>query len=241
MSRLVLVRHAQASFLEPNYDKLCANGQEQARLLGEFWVRRGVRFNSACSGPCVRHVHTARIVAECFRNAGREFPEMMVMSEFDEYPGDAVVKLGVAKLMEGPDSDEIRGFHRAFEQSSDSCARRRTFQKMFEVVVNKWVTGELPITGIESWPDFCARVERGLAKILNGTTSAGDVVVFTSGGPIGVAMRRALHLSQSDTLQMTWMSRNASFSEFLSSAERFTLSAFNAHPHLEDDTLLTYR
>jgi hypothetical protein len=50
-----------------------------------------------------------------------------------------------------------------------------------------------------------------------------------------------LNLSHADTLQLTWMSRNASFTEFLSSGERFTLSTFNAHPHLEDESLLTYR
>jgi hypothetical protein len=66
-------------------------------------------------------------------------------------------------------------------------------------------------------------------------------VVFTSAGTIGAAMRQALHLSAEDTLQVTWMSRNASFTEFLASGERFTLSAFNAHPHLNGDGLLTYR
>jgi len=54
-------------------------------------------------------------------------------------------------------------------------------------------------------------------------------------------MRRALHLSAEDTLQLTWMSRNASFSEFLAAGERFTLSTFNAHPHLDGDGLVTYR
>ncbi|MGB2838088.1 MAG: histidine phosphatase family protein, partial [Candidatus Sulfotelmatobacter sp.] len=97
------------------------------------------------------------------------------------------------------------------------------------------------IYGVESWRDFCARVDRGIGAIVNGATPAGDSVVFTSGGPIGVAMRRALHLSHAETLQLTWMSRNASFAEFISSGERFTLSAFNAHPHLEDERLLTYR
>jgi len=54
-------------------------------------------------------------------------------------------------------------------------------------------------------------------------------------------MRRALHLSAEDALQLTWMSRNASFTGFLASGERFTLSTFNAHPHLDGDSLLTYR
>ena len=48
MSRIILVRHAQASFLEPIYDKLCATGEVQACLLGEYWARRGVLFRRRC-------------------------------------------------------------------------------------------------------------------------------------------------------------------------------------------------
>lgn len=42
MGILYLVRHAQASFLEQDYDKLSKLGKTQARLLGEYWARRGV-------------------------------------------------------------------------------------------------------------------------------------------------------------------------------------------------------
>lgn len=56
MRRVVLVRHAQASFLEPNYFKLCATGEVQARLLGEYWARCGALFSRAWSGPRVRQV-----------------------------------------------------------------------------------------------------------------------------------------------------------------------------------------
>jgi broad specificity phosphatase PhoE len=239
MSRVILVRHAQASFLEPIYDKLCATGEVQARLLGEYWARRGVLFNCAWSGPRVRQVQTARIVEEAYRRLGGEFPELAVRNEFDEYPAEAVLKQGLPQVLER--SQAVRDLHRAFEQSKDTDARKRRFQQMFEAVIGIWVSGELVIDGVESWQDFCARVDRGIATILSGPTLAGDSVVFTSGGPIGVAIRRALNLSHADTLQLTWMSRNASFTEFLSSGRRFTLSTFNAHPHLEDESLLTYR
>lgn len=160
------------------------------------------------------------------------------MREFDEYPGVAVYRAGLPQLLE--ESEEARQVHRATEQSSDAAERRRWFQKLFEQVIAKWVSGDVVVEGVERWPEFCARVARGLEKIGNHGTSGGDTVVFTSGGPIGVAMGRAKNLSDMDTLQMTWMSRNASFTEFVSSGGRFTLSAFNAHPHLNDDTLLTY-
>ena len=239
MSRVVLVRHAQASFLEPNYDKLCATGEVQARLLGEYWARRGVLFSRAWSGPRVRQVQTARLAEEAYRKLGREFPELAVMNEFDEFPAEAVLKLGLPHVLER--SQQVRHLHRAFELARDSGERKRSFQQMFETVIGMWVRGELVIDGVESWQDFCVRVDRGIATIVNSVTPAGDSVVFTSGGPIGVAMRRALNLSHADTLQLTWMSRNASFAEFLSSGDRFTLSTFNAHPHLEDESLLTYR
>ena len=51
MSHIILVRHGQASFLERDYDKLCANGEKQATLLGEYWSRRGVNPGVAYSGP----------------------------------------------------------------------------------------------------------------------------------------------------------------------------------------------
>jgi broad specificity phosphatase PhoE len=127
------------------------------------------------------------------------------------------------------------------KDSIESGDRRKTFQKLFEAVIGKWVAGETAAEGVESWNDFCLRVDRGLAQVVRETPSAASAVVFTSAGPIGAAMRRALHLSAEDTLQLTWMSHNASFSGFLASGERFTLSTFNAHPHLDEDLLLTYR
>src|ERR1700733_4128454 len=193
MSRIILVRHAQASFLEPNYDKLCTTGEVQARMLGEYWARRGVLFSRACSGPRVRQVQTARMVEEAYRKLGREFPEVSVMNEFDEYPAEAVLKLGLPQLLEK--SEEVRHLHQTLEQSGHSDERKRSFQQMFEAIIGEWVSGGLVIDGVESWQEFCARVNRGITALANSPTPAGDSVVFTSGGPIGVAMRRALHLS----------------------------------------------
>jgi broad specificity phosphatase PhoE len=245
VSHIILVRHGQASFLERDYDKLCANGETQARLLGEYWSRRGMIFSGAYSGPRVRQRETARVVAETYRNAGLGFPEAVVMSEFDEYQAEAVLRECLPRLLQV--NAEIQELRRAYEESSESSAsphsgaRRETFQKLFEAVITKWVAGEVRAEGIESWQEFCLRVERGLAQAVRNTPPAASVVIFTSAGAIAATMRRALHLSAEDTLRMTWMSRNASFSSFLASGERFTLSTFNAHPHLDGDGLLTYR
>jgi broad specificity phosphatase PhoE len=238
VSHIIFVRHGQASLLQQDYDKLCANGEMQARLLGEYWSRRGVVFGSVYSGPRVRQLETARIVAEAYRSAGLNFPETVVMNEFDEYQAEAALRECLPQLL--PVNSEINELHRVYKDS-ESADRRKTFQKLFEAVIAKWVAGEVTADGVESWQDFCLRVERGLAQVMRNTPPSANSVVFTSAGAIGAAVRRALHLSAEDTLQVTWMSRNASFTEFLASGERFTLSSFNAHPHLDGDGLLTYR
>ena len=239
MSHIILARHGQASLLGQDYDQLCANGELQARLLGEYWSRRGVVPDGVYSGPRVRQLETARIVGEAYRRAGLSFPEAVVMSEFDEYQAEAVFREGLSQLLQV--NAEIQELRRAYEKSSESSERRKTFQRLFEAVIAKWVAGGIAAPGIESWDEFCLRVERGLAQVVRDTAPAASAVIFTSAGTIGAAMRRALHLSAEDTLRVTWMSRNASFSEFLASGERFTLSTFNAHPHLDGDGLLTYR
>jgi broad specificity phosphatase PhoE len=108
-------------------------------------------------------------------------------------------------------------------------------------VISKWLTGETVADGIESWHEFCLRVERGIAQMLREAPPAASAVIFTSARPIGATGRQVLHLFAEDTLHLSWMSRNASFSDFRASGHRRMLSAFNAHPHLDEDSVLTYR
>jgi broad specificity phosphatase PhoE len=239
MGTLFLVRHAQASFLEQNYDKLSERGETQARLLGEYWAQRNIVFDRACVGPRVRQQDTIKLMSAAYEKAGLKFPAPLVLPEFDEYPGEAVLERSLPALL-GTDQS-IRDLHAAFQSSSDSARRRATFQKLFEAVIGRWVSGAISVPGMETWFEFCSRVNSGLAKFLSAGGRSERVAIVTSGGPIAVAMQRALDLSPQHTLQVSWMSRNCSWSEFLYSGDRLTLSAFNTHPHLNDAAMLTYR
>jgi len=239
MSRLLLLRHAQASYLEPNYDKLSAIGEKQARVLGEYWARHEINFDRVFSGPRVRQLDTARIAAAAWREAGIAFPEPVVLQEFDEYDGEAVLKHALPRLLET--DAEIRELHRAYLETNPAADRSKNFQRMVEAIIDMWVAGELVIPGVEAWPEFTVRVNRGISHIISGARHGECSVVFCSGGPIAIGMQRALNLSAQDTLRVAWMSRSCSYTEFLFSGERFTLSAFNAFPHLDDAALLTYR
>jgi broad specificity phosphatase PhoE len=239
MGTLFLVRHAQASFLEQNYDKLSQLGEAQARLLGEYWARRNIVFDRVCAGPCVRQKDTVRLVGEAFESKGLTFPQSTVIAEFDEYQGEAVLESSLPRLLQN--DQRIRDLHAAFASAPDSNRRRATFQKLFEAVIGKWVQGEVSPQGVEAWPDFCSRVNSSLSKFLSEGFRGERVAIFTSGGPVAVTMQRALQLSSERTLQVSWMSRNSSWSEFLYDAERFTLSSFNSHGHIVDPAMLTYR
>lgn len=239
MSRLFLVRHAQASFLEEDYDKLSPLGEEQARRLGEYWSRQNLQFNRVCAGPRVRQRHTADIVAGAFEEAGRPFPEITSISELDEYDGENVLKRALPTLLET--NDQARELCEAFKMAIDSHDRSKKFQRLFEWVITRWVGGEFVVPGVESWEQFGARVNRGISQVISESGHGVMAAIFCSGGPIAIAVQRALNLLPQDTLRIMWMSRNASYSEFLFSGDRFTLSGFNAFPHLDHSSLLTFR
>jgi broad specificity phosphatase PhoE len=103
------------------------------------------------------------------------------------------------------------------------------------------VNGEITLDGVEPWSNFCARVNRGLSTFLPAGTSREQVAIFSSGGPTSVAVQRALALTPLKTVQLSWMVRNCAYSEFVYTNDRFSLSAFNAIPHIEDETMRTYR
>jgi broad specificity phosphatase PhoE len=239
MGRVFLIRHAQASFLEPDYDKLSATGEAQARVLGEYWARHKVTLDRACTGPRVRHRDTEKAVRETFTKEGLKSPEPVVFNEFDEFQGDVVLEKSLPQLSET--NPHIRDLDAAVRNANSPPQRRRNFQRLFEAVITMWVRGELTVEGVESWEDFIARVNRGLSRFLSPASKNETSAIFTSGGPVAVSVQRALHLSPQDTLQVAWMARNCSYSEFVFSGDRFTLSTFNSFQHLDDPALLTYR
>ncbi|MCA1829840.1 MAG: histidine phosphatase family protein [Myxococcales bacterium] len=233
MGNLYLVRHGQASAFEDNYDRLSSLGERQARLLGESWRRRGLKFHRVFTGPRVRQKTTAEIAAEA---GGLPAPveladldEMGVEPLFREHMPDLFARhahlqsLGDAMLM--ADGDE---------------ARARSFARLFEAVLQVWVRGDVRAAGVEAWLEFRARVRRVLATV-RAEARGQRIAVFTSAGPVAAAVQHALGTDDDGALALAFRVRNSSFSEFLFSGERFSLASFNETPHLEDAALLTVR
>jgi broad specificity phosphatase PhoE len=238
MSVLTLVRHAQASFHSSNYDELSPLGQTQARLLGEFLVRRQIDFDEVYCGPRVRQRHTAEIVGSTYTQAGRTWPEPIVLPELDEYDlGNILHKLAPELSRQDAAFAELLACYRRDENGPD---RVRSFWKMFEALTMHWATTPSSVAGVEGFPAFRDRVAGGLRHVMEGQGSGRRVAVFTSGGVIGTSVRLALDAPDRMALEINWRVRNCSLTEFVFTNDRFTLDSFNAIPHLEDPALWTY-
>jgi broad specificity phosphatase PhoE len=112
---------------------------------------------------------------------------------------------------------------------------------LFEEAARQWCSGEFPGVQVESWPQFQSRITGAIHRIRALTPKSTSTVVFTSGGPIAATLAQVLCLSPAKAIEFVWLSRNCSWSEFVFSGERFSLSAYNSFPHLDSHSLLTYR
>jgi broad specificity phosphatase PhoE len=235
MSRLILVRHAQASFGSADYDQLSPVGEEQARRLGAHWAGLGSVVDQVFIGPRLRHRRTAELVGAAFSQAGLPWPEAVSLPELDEYAGLDVFQAGLPQLTKsGFDPATLTaGLH------PPPAAFSTELLKKFQDTMMLWVRGELTVPGVETWKEFRIRAQRGLEKLVEGTAHGLRILAFTSTGPVAAAVDRAFNLDDERMLELSWQLRNTAVSEFAFSNPRFCLSTYNALPHLTAPELIT--
>src|ERR1017187_10151531 len=238
MSVLTVVRHGQASAFQKDSDRLTEPGELQARKLAGFWLKNGVRFDECYTGTLVRQTRTERIVAASYAEAGAPLPMATALPGFNEYDATGVLANVVPAL--AARDERFAALVEAFEKARDRPDRNRPFQRMFEIAMLAWVRGEVNVAGVEPWPAFRARVGEALQRAMAGGASR-RVVVFTSGGPIGLSVQISMKAPDAMFLEVNWRIRNCSLTEFVFTSERFTLDSFNGVPHLDDQALWTYR
>ncbi len=233
MSVLQIIRHAQASFLTDHYDLLSPLGEEQSRVMGEHWADSGRKLDRVFVGPLRRHHQTMEAVADVYRSRGLDWPEPEELAGLAEHRGQALVNRTLPRwIEERPDLADLAELE---------PAKLRRYFAVFREITLLWARGELETpSDLEPWADFRARVTRGLERILDATGHGEDVVVFTSGGPVGVAAGMALELPDEKVLALSWRVRNTAHAELLYAGEGLTLDTFNASPHIREPRLVTH-
>lgn len=239
MSRLLLIRHAQASFGTEDYDRLSPLGETQARALAEHWLRLGVAFDEVIVGPRKRQAHTEEIIRAAYRECGRPWPQVESRVELDEHSVDQLLGASLDRLFQlhpslGPLVQEYRIAKRPAQI-------QRAFQRLFEAVCHLWRDGAAGTEAIEPWSHFQARVESVLHDILGRPGRDRTIGVITSVGNITAILRFVLNCTPSLAFETGWRVRNCSVTELIFSGNRITLDQFNSVAHLPDPKTWTFR
>lgn len=240
MPRLFLIRHGQASFqalTADEYDVLSDLGRRQAEALGRHLATRRRTFQQVWAGPLRRQRRTAELMIEAAGLSGHELPEVQEHAGLTEYDAFGILH----RVLEAPDrlaadlQDRLR--------LDDGRPRdRATFTAAIKTLMLRWAREELDLDGetpIEPYAAFEARVLAALDDIVRGLGRGEEAAVVTSGGPIGVALRRALGVDVDRTIELAWTVQNASFHELLARPGALGLVRFNNVAHLEPEELVT--
>ena len=235
MSQIYFIRHGQASFGTDNYDRLSDLGRSQSEVIGDFLTRTNVSFDAVYSGSMERQIETARLTLARMPEGSIRTP-LEIRPQFNEYSSDAVIpSLLPAVVSRNPELEPM-----VDRMSTD----RRSFQLVFEKVMDLWVSGEGENQEGESWERFSSRVISGTREVMEANGRKKTLAVFSSGGAISVVMMMALGLTGHMAIKLNWLMKNASISTFLYNDEGIMLSSFNSTAHLEikdDPGLITYR
>jgi broad specificity phosphatase PhoE len=237
MSTLLLIRHAQARAFDVDSDKLTEKGIEQGKRLGQYLVEAGVELDEVCTGTLERQQHTARLVGEAFSAAGRPFPASQVDAGFDEYDAGGILGRLLPLLAERDAA--FKRLWEEFQAMAGNPDRNRYFQRMFETLMDAWQKGAVTDSGVESFAAFHARASEAFRSIVS-RGGRRRVAVFTSGGPIGVSLQRALEAPPETALRVNWRVKNASFTEMTFSEGRVSVDSFNVVHYLPAE-LRTFR
>ena len=239
MSTLYIVRHGQATFFDDDYDKLSDKGAQQSRLLGDFWINEQIAPDEVYTGSLLRQQQTAERVGERFKKAGLTWPQAQVLEGLNEY--HAYRFLPILREELAAKHEHVRRLSEEAERAADKDERYRTYHRLLVAVVKYWIAGDYEADGFESWVAFRDRVRGALDHILAIEGSGRRVAVFTSGGPIGVAVQTALEVPEQKAGDLNWRIYNNSVTTFTFTAGRVSLDQFNTIPHLPSPDMRTYR
>ena len=215
MSRLILLRHGQASFGADRYDALSDLGRQQSEIVGRYFAERGQRFDRVHIGPRDRHRLTARYALAPLGLDANEAADP-ALDEFAEGQQIlAAVEARVHQKLHGKDA-----------------ARQYVHE------IEAWADGRSVITGVRPAEQFRATVVAWLAAVTADSAPGQTVLVVTSGGVIGAALAQVLNLPDASLAGFMGSIYNASLTELAFSAGRApSLVSFNVASYLPDAML----
>ncbi|MCI3945446.1 hypothetical protein K0038_02487 [Pseudomonas syringae] len=234
MGSIYLIRHGQASFGADDYDVLSPVGIRQAQVLGAHLADQGLTFDRCLSGELRRQKDTAQHTLARLAEAGIDTPPLELDSAFDEFDAEAVIKALIpAMLHDEPEALEIL---------RNAPGNPAGFQRLFNLITARWLSGDHDTPGLQSWLCFVARVKAGLDRILEAAGPHERIAVFTSGGTITALLHLITEMPALKALELHWHIVNTSLHQLKFRNHQVSLASFNGYPHLQLlPELVTYR
>jgi broad specificity phosphatase PhoE len=212
MAELYLVRHGQASFGADNYDQLSLVGQQQGRLLGEYFAEREIAFDHILVGTMNRHRQTVEAI---FRGSA----EGVAIKEhrgLDEYDFEALF-------------DGLGDEHRELQLLAKNG--KRDFYKALRQVLLLWMEDRIEGPIPETWSQFQQRVAdaRNFIQGLQGKR----ILAVSSGGVMAAVAQQTLGAPREKVISLNLQINNCSFCRYFFNADSFHLATFNSIPYFD--------
>ncbi|CAI8780147.1 Histidine phosphatase family protein [Pseudomonas sp. IT-93MI4] len=236
MGSIYLIRHGQASFGADDYDVLSPIGVRQAEVLGQHLAELGIRFDRCLAGDLRRQQHTATSALEQFTAKGLSVPTLETDSAFNEFDADAIIRALIPAMLE----DEPE----AIDILRNAAQNRAEFQRIFALVIERWLAGTYDTPGLESWLGFVERVQAGLHRVLEQADGNQKIAVFTSGGTITALLHLITQMPARQAFELNWQIVNTSLNQLKFRGREVALASFNSHAHLQllkAPELITFR
>lgn len=152
------------------------------------------------------------------RGWGQPLSEALVTPALNEYDSEALIQ--AIPPIELPSAHTPEGYKAHFRRLREA--------------LHAWMAAEIEPLGMPTFQTFREGVLAVLAQVCADHPRA-DIVVFSSGGPISVALAHLLEAPMSMAVELNLRLRNSSYSELVPSRSRMQVVSINGLAHLEQE------
>lgn len=223
-TRLLLIRHAQASFGTEDYDRLSERGLRQAELLAQWLAAQPeLEFSHVVSGAQRRHAQTLHALQAAAHAIDRPLPAAVVDADWNEFDHESLLRGYAAWATDDPDLPALRD---GLEPARVQALLGRAF--------HAWDAGALDHAMPETLQTFRDRVRRARDRAETQAAS-GTALVVSSGGVIARCAQALLSLDEAATIRHNLSLANSGIVEFVREDGTWHLRRWSHLPHLETE------
>ena len=227
MAMIYLIRHGQASFLKSDYDQLSDLGKEQSEILGRALKERNQHTDYISSGSLNRHRQTF----ESFMHRFGSSVDVVVDNRWNEYDHMELL------TKHNPAFTDYVAIGEYLQKQENPM---KALQQVLNDSILDWIDEKHAYA--TSWKTFKQGVLDALNELAARLEKGQVAWVFTSGGPISVALIELLSLNEKQFVDLQGRLVNSSITKVLVGKSKLSLSTYNDYSHLDHNSqLITYR